>query len=216
MTTELQAVADPDKAGPMAAYMKTDMAFYGVPSPARKRIVREAKKRFTPADDAEYRDQIETLWQLPHREEKYCAIGVARAHQPHITFDQIDLYQDLVTEGAWWDFVDEIATHLVGRVVATDRESMRPILERWIDGDDLWLRRTAIICRLGHKEHTDRDQLFDFCARRAHEKEFFIRKAIGWALREYAKTDPDAVRAFVAEHQSELSGLSQREATKHL
>ncbi|MGI9601109.1 MAG: DNA alkylation repair protein, partial [Acidimicrobiales bacterium] len=121
-----------------------------------------------------------------------------------------------VTEGAWWDLVDSVASGIIGKVVLNERARMRPLLDEWIDCDDMWLRRTAIICQLEHKESTDVEMLFGFCTRRAFEKEFFIRKAIGWALREYAKTDPDAVRVFVAEHQSELSGLSRREATKHL
>ena len=93
---------------------------------------------------------------------------------------------------------------------------MHPKLDRWIDDRNLWIRRTAILSQLKHKGGTDRDQLFGYCLRRAGEKEFFIRKAIGWALREYAKTEPDAVRAFALEHREQLSGLSFREATKHL
>ena len=89
-------------------------------------------------------------------------------------------------------------------------------MRAWIDDRDLWLRRTSIICQVGHKESTDEGLLFDACASRLHEGEFFIRKAIGWALREYAKTDPDAVRAFVDNHRDEMSGLSIREAAKHL
>ncbi len=216
ITAELEARADPARAGPMAAYMKTDMAFFGVTAAPRRRIVRAAVQAFPPITAADYRDQVTTLWALPHREEKYSAVGVARAHPCFITLEQIDLYRRMITEGAWWDFVDEIAAHLVGRVVAVDREAMRPILEEWIDGDDLWLRRTTLICQLGHRDTTDAGQLFDFCARRAHEREFFIRKAIGWALRQYARTDPDAVRSFVAAHADELSPLSIREATRHL
>jgi 3-methyladenine DNA glycosylase AlkD len=121
-----------------------------------------------------------------------------------------------VTEGAWWDFVDDVASHLVGRVTLLERESVRPVLERWIDHPDMWLRRTAILSQLGHKDKTDWEMLADFCLRRAHEKEFFIRKAIGWALREYARIEPDVVRRFATENRERLSGLSFREATKHV
>ena len=93
---------------------------------------------------------------------------------------------------------------------------MQSVLNRWIDGEDMWLRRSAILCQNRHKERTDQEMLFDFCLRRAHEKEFFIRKAIGWALREYARTRPEEVRAFLLEHGDKLSGLSRREAAKHL
>ena len=215
VTAELAAVADPDRAGPMAAYMKTAMPFFGVSARPRRAIVRSAASAFPPGDVAEYRDQVDTLWALPHREEKYCAIALARTHRSSIAFEQIDLYERLVIEGAWWDFVDEIAVHLVGRVVASDRTRMGPVLETWIDSDDLWLRRTAIICQLGHGQDTDTAMLFDFCTRRAAEREFFIAKAIGWALRQYARTDPDAVRSYVDQHGDELAPLSIREATKH-
>jgi 3-methyladenine DNA glycosylase AlkD len=93
---------------------------------------------------------------------------------------------------------------------------MRPILERWIAHPDMWLRRTAIICQLGHKGQTDWEMLSDFCLRRAHEKEFFIRKAVGWSLREYSKVEPARVADFAEAHRDILSGLSYREATRRL
>lgn len=213
---ELRSRADPVQARPMQAYMKTDMPFYGVTSPLRRQISRELKARFRPQDGAEYRENVLALWALPHREEKYLAIGYATDFKSHIVFEHIDLFRRLVVEGAWWDFVDAIASHLVGRVVLNDRERMRPFLEQWIDDDDLWLRRTALLCHLGHKGETDWAMLFDFCLRRAGETEFFIRKAIGWALREYSRVEPDRVRQFLADHRPELSGLSYREAAKHL
>ena len=214
--SELRRLADPEKAPQMAAYLKTDMPFYGVQTPARRALGRDLRKQFPPQSAAEYRSQIEALWQLPHREEKYLAIGVAAAHRDFITFEQIDLYQRLVSEGAWWDLVDAVASGIIGKVVLNERSRMRPLLDEWIDCDDMWLRRTAIICQLEHKDQTDVDMLFDYCRRRSFEKEFFIRKAIGWALRQYARTDPEAVTGFLIEHREQLSGLSFREAAKHL
>lgn len=213
---ELTAGADPVRATQMAAYLKTDMPFYGVPMSGTRDISRQLKRRFVPGTAAEYRAMVETLWALPHREEKYLAIAVARAHRAYVTFEQVDLYRRLIVEGAWWDFVDTIASRLIGDVLLNEREEMSPVLDRWVDDDDMWLRRTAIISQLAHKDRTDADALFDYCRRRAFEKEFFIRKAIGWALRQYARTDPKAVTAFLLEHRAELSGLSFREASKHL
>jgi 3-methyladenine DNA glycosylase AlkD len=214
--TELSAKADPAKAGPMAAYMKTTMPFYGVQKPQRQPIARELYKRFAPAGNTEYREQVEAQWGLPHREEKYIALGVACRHKRFITLENLDLYRRLITEGAWWDFVDEVSQHLIGRLLMQDPARMRPNLEEWIVDPDIWLRRTAIICQIGMKASTNQEMLFAFCRARAHEKEFFIRKAIGWALCEYAKTNPDEVRRFLAEHREILSGLSYREASKHL
>ncbi|HKX74539.1 MAG TPA: DNA alkylation repair protein [Acidimicrobiia bacterium] len=212
----LQMVADPAKAVPMAAYMKTTMAFYGVPSPLRLPIARELKQRFPASDPKSYRRNVLELWQLPHREEKYLALDYAGSFPRLITFEQVDLYRQLVVEGAWWDLVDPVASHLVGRVVRDDRAKMRPLLHTWIDHEDLWLRRTALLCQLGHKGETDQAMLFDFCLRRGHEREFFIRKAIGWALREYARVEPEAVREFLRQQRDRLSPLSVREAAKHL
>ena len=212
----LSSLADAARAAPMAAYMKTELPFYGVQKTARVPIGRELRDRFPPADRADYRRKVLSLWGLPHREEKYLAIGYAWTFQQHIVFDQIDLFERMIVEGAWWDFVDEIATHVVGKVLLEDRQRMRPVVERWIDDADMWLRRSAILSQNRHKGHTDRAMLFDFCLRQAHEKEFFIRKAIGWALREYARTEPEEVRAFLAEHRDRFSGLSLREAAKHL
>lgn len=200
----------------MAAYMKTTMPFYGVPKPGRQPVLRALVRRFPPAGVVEYREAVGALWALPHREEKYLAIGYARAFGDHVTFDQLALYRSMITEGAWWDFVDEIAGHLIGRLVADERPRMRPVLEEWIEHEDMWLRRTALICQLRHREETDAVMLFDFCRRRAHEKEFFVRKAIGWALREFAKSDPRAVKAFLDEMGDSLSGLSRREASRYL
>jgi 3-methyladenine DNA glycosylase AlkD len=200
----------------MAAYMKTDMPFYGVSSPNRRPIARELKLLYPAGTPTEYRDNVRLLWALPHREEKYLAIDYALSFKNLITFEQIGLYQQMVVEGAWWDFVDAIAADLVGRVVLIDRARMRPMLEEWIDHDDMWLRRTALLAQIRHKTATDEAMLFDFCRRRAHEKEFFIRKAIGWALREYARANPEAVRGFLRDYEAQLSGLSRREAGKHL
>ena len=212
----LREGADPAKAAPMAAYLKTDAPFYGAQKAVRVPVRREAIRRFPPADRDDYRQAVLALWGQPHREERYLAIDYARSFPKYITLSSVPLYRKMITEGAWWDYVDTVAIHLVGHVLLSQRDSMTPRIREWIDDADMWLRRSAIIGQIGHKEATDTELLFDACVSRMHETEFFIRKAIGWALREYAKTDPSAVVAFATEHRNELSGLSFREATKHL
>jgi len=212
----LIAAADPAKAGPMAAYMKTDMPFYGVQKAGRTPIMRRLKREFSPQDRAEYGEAVFALWRLPHREEKYLALSYARAFDEFIVFGSMPLYEQMVTEGAWWDLVDEVASWLVGRVLLKERNRTEPVVRSWIPSGDMWLKRTSIICQLKHKADTDTSLLADACTANLPDGEFFIRKAIGWALREYAKTDPDWVRGFVADHRAEMSGLSCREATKHL
>lgn len=200
----------------MAAYMKTDMPFYGVQKAGRTPIMGRLGREFPPADHDEYHDAVLCLWQLPHREEKYLAIGYARSFDAFIDAESMPLYEQIITEGAWWDFVDEVASHLVGRVLLKERALTEPGIRSWISGDDMWLRRTAIICQLKHKRDTDKALLDDACTANLTDREFFIRKAIGWSLREYARTDPDWVRSYVSRHRTELSALSYREATKHL
>jgi 3-methyladenine DNA glycosylase AlkD len=213
---ELKALSNQEKAAGMQAYMKTDMPFYGVQKPARTQILRHLKKEHRPANREEYEVLILALWRLPHREEKYLAQGVATSFKDFMVPATLPLYRRMIVEGAWWDFVDETATHMIRHLVIDYPEETWPTVDSWIEDDNMWLRRAAIICQVGAKEHTDSGRLFSYCASRTRETEFFIRKAIGWALREYAKTDPEAVARFAKNHRGELSGLSFREATKHI
>lgn len=212
----LREGANPAKAASMAAYVKSDTPFYGAQKAVRAPVHRAAIRSFPPTDRSEYRQAVLALWNQPHREERYLAIDYARSFPKYVTVASIPLYRRMIVEGAWWDFVDSLAIHLVGQVLLAQRDATTPKVRAWIDDPDMWLRRSAIIGQIGHKQATDTDLLFDACARRMHETEFFIRKAIGWALRDYAKTDPSAVIAFVTEHRDALSGLSFREATKYL
>ena len=212
----LAARRDPDKAVAMQSYMKTEMPFYGVQKPGRELILRHLMRESAPADREAYEAIVTALWELPHREEKYLAQGVAAGFRQFIVPESLPLYRRFIVEGAWWDFVDETATHMIRELVIDHPEETWPVVDGWVDDDDMWLRRAAIICQVGAKERTDADRLWRYCASRAHEKEFFIRKAIGWALRDYARTDPGAVARFVDRHRGDLSGLSFREATKHI
>ena len=216
VSAELTAAANPEKAVGMQGYMKTEMPFYGVQKPGRTEILQRLVKSFSPADRQQYEDLVLGLWDLPHREEKYLAIAFARQFADFVTTESLPLYRRLIVEGAWWDFVDEVAVKLIGRLVLDDPAGAWPVVETWIDDEVMWLRRAAIICQIGAKENTDLERLLRFCSERASEKEFFIRKAIGWALREHAKTDPEAVAAFATGNRDRLSTLSYREATKHI
>jgi len=213
---ELRDRADARKAVAMAAYMKTDMPFYGVPKPARELIHRELKQRFAPSNRKDYQRAVLKLWRLPHREEKYFAIDVARTWRDFIIPESMPLYRRLVEEGAWWDIVDEVAAHLVGTVLLQHRNEIAPIMDRWIEDDDLWIRRAAIISQLRHKDKTDHTRLFRYARAQAAEKDFFIRKAIGWALRQYTYTAPDRVRDFITRNRGKLSPLTYREASRVL
>ncbi len=213
---ELSKQADPDKAAGAQAYMKTDMPFYGVQKPGRVPILRVLVRDHPPGTRDEYEELVLALWSLPHREEKYLAMAVATAHSQFIVPESLPLYRRMAVEGGWWDLVDEVATHMVRPLVIGFPTEVWPEVDSWVGDEDMWLRRAAIICQVGAKEKTDQERLFRFCAARMHESEFFIRKAIGWALRDYAKTAPNAVAKFVMGNRESMSGLSFREATKHL
>lgn len=214
--TEFRRLADPDKAEPMAKYMRTTMPFYGIQKPERVPIYRQIKKNFAPGSAEQYKENILALWNLPHREEKYSAIQYATMFRDYINFGSIPLYERLIREGAWWDLVDPLATDLVSAAQLKERNKVRPVMDRWVADDDMWVRRASVLSQNHHKKLTDQDQLFEYCLRLCHEKEFFIRKAIGWALREYSYAEPSAVKSFLKKHKNSLSPLSFKEGAKQL
>lgn len=213
---ELSALSDARKAREMAAYMKTDMPFFGVQKPEREKVLKVLKRECPPDSRTAYEQSIRSLWNEPERECKYLAIRYARAFPAHIVPASMPLYQRLIIEGAWWDFVDEVAIQIVGPLLLREPVRLEPMMTKWLQAKHLWLRRSAIVVRIKHKDQTNQARLFKACEQCLQENEFFIRKAIGWALREYAKARPEAVRRFLREHREELSTLSFREASKHL
>ena len=210
----LHANADPAQAARMAAYLKTDAPQLGVTKPALDVIVRDIKTRHPPADHAGYVRAVEAIWQLPWRDGRSAAIRYARAFPKYVVHESLPLYERMIREGAWWDLVDEIAAWLVGRLWSRDAARTRAALEPWVADSSLWIRRAAIISQLRKQFARDADFLFAACLRCADERDFFMRKAIGWALRECARRDPAAVRAFLDLHGAKLSPLSRKEAER--
>lgn len=213
---ELRAVSDSRKAVEMAQYMKSAMPFYGVQKPDRIPIFRQLSRDFAPTCQSEYIKIVETLWEGDHREERYLAIDYAQKFVRFADSSSLPLFEHMIRSGAWWDFIDPIASALVGSVLRSERDSVAAVLNKWIENEDMWIRRSAILSQLKHKTATDRTMLFEFCLTTMHEREFFIRKAIGWALREYSYSEPEAVKDFLLANKSELSPLSFREGAKHL
>lgn len=215
----LAAAADPTQAEPMRAYMKSAMPYYGVKAPALRQVCRVVFAAHPLASFAAWEATVRALWrEASYREERYAAIELtgSRRYRDYQTLDALPLYEEMIVSGAWWDYVDPLASHQIGALLRRDSEVMRPTMLAWSVDADLWRRRTAIICQLGFKAATDEALLFACIEPNLTDRDFFIRKGIGWALREYAKTAPEAVRAFVHAHAATISPLSRREALKHL
>jgi 3-methyladenine DNA glycosylase AlkD len=215
----LVAIGDPDRAARQQIYMKSKMPYHGVTSPELTAVLRPLLNDFNPRDRDEWESVVREIWDdASHREERYAAIALAR-HRRSRRFQDVEtlgLYRHLVVTGAWWDYVDVIAAHLVGGVLASDRDNVPPTLRAWAVGDDIWLRRTAILSQLRHKIHTDTVLLRDVVEANVGESSFWLRKAIGWALREYAYSSPEWVRAEVVRLGDRLAPLSRREALKRI
>ncbi len=213
---ELHEHADPALAPGQQAYMKSAMPFLGVRVPEVRRIVKSAARSHPPADVGDLEGSARRLWdEATYREERYAATALTGMRVAVGSLDVLNLLEHMAVTGAWWDHVDEVA-HRVGTVLAVHPDEVEPVVRRWIASDDLWLRRVAIICQLERKEDTDLTLLTAAIEAASDSQEFFLRKAIGWALRQHAKVDPGWVRDFVEEREHMLSGLSRREALKHV
>lgn len=215
----LAEAGDPSHAPAMQAYMKSEMPYYGVRLPDVRRICRPLFAAHPVESAGAFDDTVERLFVgATHREERYAAIELAkhRLYRAYQTPDRIPLYRGLIIAGGWWDTVDDIAGNLIGAILEAYPTDVRPTVLCWATDPNLWLRRTSIIAQLGAKRRTDLTLLTTAVDANADDTDFFIRKAIGWALRQYARTDPQWVQAFVADREDQLSGLSKREARKHL
>lgn len=215
----LAAIAHPAKAAPMQAYMRSEMPFLGVQKPDRVKALRSVFSAYELPDRDTWVATVRDLWdEADYREERYAAIELARDRrytQWATDARSMALYDHLIVTGAWWDYVDEVAIQLVGPVLRA-RPDIGGTIRRWAHDDNRWRRRAAVISQVGAREATDFELLAACILANAADTDFFLRKGIGWALREYAKTDPDWVRAFVAMHHDRLSPLSVREATRNL
>ena len=215
----LAEAADPTKAPQMQAYMKSTMPYHGVSAPLLKRLCREAFASHPLANAAEWRCVVLELWRgATFREERYAAVLLtqSRAYREFVTVASVPMLEEMIVTGAWWDFVDTLAGHNLGDILRENPRKMKPLMRRWARDADMWKRRSAILCQLGFKRDTDIELLYDCIEPNLSEKDFFIRKAIGWALRQYAWTDPKEVRRYVKANKDRLSPLSAREALKNV
>ncbi|MFI9804141.1 DNA alkylation repair protein [Streptomyces sp. NPDC052301] len=215
LTTAYAASADPTRAADMRAYMKDVTPFLGIPTPARRALSRAVLAGAARPDEADCTAIALRCWKLPEREYHYFAVDFLRRHVSRCSSGFLPVTRYLVTTVPWWDTVDLLAAHVVGPLVAADPELVAD-MDAWITDDDLWVARTALLHQLRYQERTDTDRLFAHSLLQSGHPDFFIRKAIGWALREYAKTDPAAVRDFLARERGRFAPLTVREALKNI
>ncbi|WP_420490986.1 DNA alkylation repair protein [Neobacillus drentensis] len=202
-----------DKAGPMKKYMKDHFLFLGIKSPLRKELEKQFFKETGILKEEFNKDIVEGLWDKDEREYQYTAITYIGKFIKKMPKDTILLLERLITTKSWWDSVDSIAP-LVGELARKYPELVEENINHWSIHDNFWLRRASILFQLKYKNETNEALLYDYMVKNADSKEFFIQKAIGWALREYSKTNPESVKAFIEGNQ--LAPLSIREGSKYL
>lgn len=215
----LAAAGNADDAGPMQRYMKSSLPYYGVKAGPRRKLLRAIFDAHPLTGWQHLSDTTRALWQrATFREERYAATDLLRQrrYRAHVGATALPLYEELIVTGAWWDHVDEIASKLVGAALIIEPSPVAKAMRAWMRSGNLWKRRTAIICQLGRKSETDLELLTDAIEAAWEDRDFFLRKAIGWALRDLGRAEPDWVRDYVARHEEQLSPLSRREALKNL
>jgi hypothetical protein len=213
----LRPLADGAQAVPMRAYMLDQFEFLGIRATPRREALRGLLrlKSWTATDLLALADR---LWDLPEREFQYVAVDLLAKHHRQLGPDSLAHLQQLVQRKSWWDTVDGLAG-VVGDIVLQalpGEPDVQRVMDAWLLHPNMWVRRVAMLHQLGWKAQTDEARLLHYALTLASETEFFTRKAIGWALRDHARTRPEAVRAFLAQHAERLSGLTRREAGKHL
>ncbi len=211
---EMKQAGNSEKALSMKAYMKDRFPFLGVSSPERKEIQKKhfpqwKKERFT-----SHMDIAKQLWNQKEREFSYVAMDWMKANSIWKESGSINQFETWILDDSWWDTVDFLASTCVGGYFLQYPEERDLWIEKWNNSSNFWLNRTALIFQLKYKNQVDSDLLFALIDTHKTQNEFFIRKAIGWALRELSKTQPELVRNYLA--RTELSGLSVREASKYL
>ena len=217
----LAAAAEPTRAAPMQAYMRSALPFLGIDAPPRRRVVARVAAVHPLRDSMALIDTVLHLWRsATHRELRYAALDLLRLprHKNWADKDWLPMLHEMLLSGAWWDHNDEISGHALRLLLQRHPEELKPVLREWASSSNLWLRRAAMLCQRGLKQGFDAVLLYDCILPSLGDsdmaKEFFIRKGMGWALRERSYAAPEEVLAFCAEYHARLSPLTRREALR--
>ena len=209
-----QEHADAEQAGQMSQYMRNQFPFLGIRSPLRNELLKKIYAEFELPQGAALLTEVEEIFMLPEREFQYAAMAILDKCKKQLTCDDLAFCEKLLIQKSWWDSIDTIAPKIVGTIVLNNRSAGEIVMKQWSLSENMWLNRSAILHQLKYKEKMNEELLFEIIQEHLESKEFFIQKAIGWVLREYAKTKPETVRSFV--HSTDLKPLSRREALKHI
>ncbi|WP_436521726.1 DNA alkylation repair protein [Actinoplanes sp. HUAS TT8] len=215
LTADFETGRDPDRAPAMEAYMRDQFPFLGLSAGARRSAARTALAGLPKPSEEELAEIVRGCWARDEREFQQFACDYLVTHVTVPGPGFLDVAEELITTKSWWDTVDPLATRFVGGLVRRHPDLVAR-MDAWSGSDNLWLIRTAILHQLHYGAETNTTRLFSYCTRNAAHRDFFVRKAIGWALRHHARTDPAAVRSYLTAHAAVLSPLSMREAAKHL
>ncbi len=209
-----EAHLDDERAIGMKAYMKDQFDYLGIKKPVRAELEKPLRGVFKALPSQEWQLVVRQLWDQPFREYQYAALELMRLRAKELNESHLPLLEDMIAKKSWWDTVDFISPNLLGVLLMSQPELRPELIEKWTSTGNFWFQRACIIFQLRYGMKTDKKLLFELCSRFANEKEFFLRKAIGWSLRQYSKFDPESVRKYIA--RQPLSGLSLREASKYL
>jgi len=215
----LKQAADPMKAPAMQAYMKSAMPYHGVQNATRVAVCNAVFANVEFETAAEWEAQVMAIWRgARFREERYSALHLAgdKRASRFQTLAAVKMYEEMIVTGAWWDYVDGIASHRIGQILRDNSGTMKRKMLSWSKSPNMWKARTSILCQLGFKADTDLNLLYACIEPSLGSKEFFLQKAIGWALRQHAWTDAEEIRKYVQRNRERLSALSIREALKNI
>lgn len=214
--SELKKQEDPARAKNMKAYMKNLFEFYGVSSPIRKKIVAQIWKTHKPEIQSGIMDLVNELWKGSQRELQYTAMDLMAKCEKLLSVNDLPEIENLITHKSWWDTVDFLAANPLGSVLKDNSRLQHQKSGEYIDSGNMWLQRTSLLFQLKYKNDVDEKLLYKNISSLLGSKEFFINKAIGWALRQYSKYNPRSVRQFIEENRSKMAGLSIREGGKYV
>ncbi len=205
---------NPDRGREMSAYMKNRFPFVGVQAPLRRELGKDFIKHLNHPELSKVEALVYQLWDLPEREYQYIALQLLEQVKNKLTPSHLEFLTDLVVKKSWWDSIDWLAPKIIGTLLTNYPELIEEYIPIWIESENIWINRTAVLFQLKYKTETDFELLTNIIDHLKHKNEFFVKKAIGWALREYSKTDANAVSSYIK--QANLQPLSEKEGLKYI